>query len=112
MVEVRLRGVGLAVAALSVQPSTVDFGGVRLGTSTSRKITVVTWSQPVVARISGSDPDFVITKSGCTGPGGVCEVEVTFAPAAAGQRSGQLVVTAPACGGATASAALSGTGLP
>jgi len=112
-VEVSLRGVGLGVAPVHIQPSLVDFGGVRLGTAAASKLTVSTVGSnpqgPVVNITAG--PDFAITRNGCAGTSNPCEIEISFTPAAVGRRSAELVAAAPACGGATASATLTGTGV-
>ena len=66
-------------------------------------------------RVTGSDPgDFPIAADGCTGahllPGGICSLNLRFAPAAPGARSASLMITdgsgsphaVPLAGGGTA----------
>ena len=103
-------------AALSFSP--VDFGNVTTGkTSPAQSVTVTNTglSSIVPASIASNNAEFTITASTCTlnaflSPGQSCTVTVTFHPAAAGARNGQITIAETGFGAFSANGALTGTG--
>jgi hypothetical protein len=99
-------------AGISVSPSALGFGSVATGaTSPAQAVTVANTSGSAasVGTIATSG-DFRQTNTCGTSiaAGSSCTVNVTFAPTAAGSRTGTLTITA---GGITNTVALSGTGV-
>src|SRR3989454_2284113 len=114
-----LTGAGIA-PVVSISPGRLDFGPQPVGVVNDAQSILVqnTGDAPLdiqSVRITGSDPgDFPIVADGCTGahllPGGICSLNLRFAPAAPGSRSASLVITdgsgsphaVPLAGGGTA----------
>lgn len=112
---VTLSGNGLAPAQLQVQPTTLAFGDVLLGESTSRTLTI---SNSGGASLNLGDvdligADFSVTSDDCSqmtlAGGASCAVQLSFAPTQAGARSGSVTVAHDA--GDDATVTLSGNGV-
>jgi hypothetical protein len=116
-VTVALTGNAVAAGALTIAPTTEDFGAVTSGqTSTPTPFTIRnsggTATGSLNVSITGSDNvHFSLAQDHCTGQplvaGGSCQVQVVFAPTAVGARSATLTASAPM--GGTATAQLTGT---
>jgi ASPM-SPD-2-Hydin domain-containing protein/centrosomal CEP192-like protein len=122
---VQMTGAGVAVAAappvtgagLEVSSSTVAFGNVPVGTTSTQSITLTSTGTAAVvvsgAKLSGTG----FTLSGTTFPltltaGATATLSLQFDPAAAGAATGSLTISSDASSNGTAIAALSGTGVP
>lgn len=112
MLRVPLQGVG-AAGRLSVSPTRVDFGDVRLrGGSARRSLRVAnTGNAPVRPRaaLTRGASDFSLSGT-CPrlDPGESCELQTSFAPAAEGKREGTVTIRIPA--GEALAVQLTGTG--
>ena len=97
--------------AVSVSPGALGFGAVPTGTTSPAQTVTVTNSGNAAAPVSsiGASGDFSQTNTcgSSIAANSSCTVTVRFTPAASGNRSGTLTVTA---GGTTNTVALSGTG--
>ncbi|MFI5707037.1 discoidin domain-containing protein [Kribbella sp. NPDC051620] len=97
---------------ISTSPSALSFGSVATGASSSPQAVTVTNSGTAAASVSSvaTTGDFSQTNNcgSSIAAGGSCTVNVTFSPAAAGSRSGNLTVNAA---GVTSTVSLSGTGV-
>ncbi|GAA0928507.1 hypothetical protein GCM10009554_10080 [Kribbella koreensis] len=97
---------------ISVSPTALSFGSVATGASSSAQPVTVTNSGTAAAPVSSiaTTGDFSQTNNcgSSIAAGGSCTVNVTFSPAAAGSRSGNLTVNAA---GVTSTVSLSGTGV-
>jgi len=85
-----------ALAQLEVLPSAHDFGDIEVGTSAFTFVTVMNMGGSEVAldaAISGS-PEFTITSSvpASVAPGAIVDIQVTFAPSAAGYAAADLLI--------------------
>jgi hypothetical protein len=106
--------------ALSVTPSSLGFGSVAVGLTTSGRIVKITstGTAPLVVSdvsLGGANAwDFWLGNDGCTGkslsPGASCTFAVSFEPTAVGTRTATAIVTHNAPGG-PAVVSLSGAGL-
>ena len=104
---------------LSVSPTSIGFGSVRLGLATSgRTITVTsTGNAPLIissVSLGGANPDdFWLGNDGCSGvalaPGASCTVAVSFEPLRIGTRTATVTIVHNA--GTSSTVSLSGTGL-
>ena len=104
--------------AVSIGPSSVDFGQANLGTSVSRTVTVMSsGGAPVAiqtATVTGPDAsEFTAGQDQCSGanlaPGASCVVEIIFRPSTLGSRSASLML-ADAASGSPQSLSLAGVG--
>ncbi|HEX4255707.1 MAG TPA: choice-of-anchor D domain-containing protein, partial [Streptosporangiaceae bacterium] len=98
-------------SGVSVSPTALNFGSVATGSRSSAQTVTVsnpTGSAAAVSSIAATG-DFSQTNTcgSSIAAGGSCTVSVTFAPTAAGSRTGTLTVNA---GGVTSAVSLSGTG--
>lgn len=118
---VSLTGNGFVpTSGLSVSPTSIGFGSLRLGLATSgRTITVTsTGNAPLIVSsvsLGGANPgDFWLGNDGCSGvalsPGASCTVAVSFEPLRIGTRSATVTFVHNAGSGSTG-VSLSGTGL-
>lgn len=112
--SVALTGYGLSGASVVLNPSSLNFGNVIVGqTSTpaqSATISNVGGESLSVSQVSVTG-DFTLTANTCVGqiaPQSGCTVSLVFTPTAAGLRSGELIVND---GEGTQQIQLSGTGL-
>ncbi len=120
-----LASVGTAQPAITVAPAALAFAGQAVGTaSSSQTVTItntgnapLTVSQIAISLAAlplGPQAEFFETDT-CTGPsiapGGICTLEVSFAPAATGPRSATLTIFGNVSGG-QAQIALTGNGTP
>jgi hypothetical protein len=119
-----LSGTGqAAVPTATLLPSSLNFGSVTDGSTSSAKTSTLTDTSTTIAlKITGTTitganaSDFKITsastcpKSGTINPLATCTIFVTFTPGATGSRSATLTVNDNASGGQQ-TVALSGTGL-
>jgi len=103
---------------VSLNPTSLDFGTVQVGTPSSPQTVTVTNSGSAsltisTIAISGTNAsDFAQTNT-CTAviaPGGTCTISVTFTPGASGSRSGSVTITDNAPN-SPQSVPLSGTGV-
>jgi len=109
---------GTATSDVSVSATTLAFGTITHGTTTTMNLTVSNVgtlpSLTVSTALSGANPtDFVILTTGntCTtgvAPGGSCTLPVEFAPAAAASYAATLTITTN--GGVSPTVSLTGTG--
>jgi trimeric autotransporter adhesin len=107
-----------AAAPVASITASLNFGSVNVGaTSTAQTATLSnTGSAPLaIGTLSTGSGEFVVGGGTCSAGGALaagssCSVNVSFAPAAAGARSGALTITHNAAGGSSGSS-LSGTGV-
>ena len=112
-----LTGTGIPPATLGISPSTLDFGSVVQGSSSSMHTFTVsnmggTPSGVVSVGATGTNASEFIISNGCTGtlaPSAQCTFTMVFAPSSAGAKSAS--VTASATPGGSTSATLTATGL-
>ena len=113
---INLSGVGSGGSrgAISVAPTSLDFGSVPVGQHGPAKSVTVTNTgdgADEVTTVSVTEP-FAADGSGCVSkplqPGGTCTVRVTFTPTAGGDQSGKLMIATR--NGGSASVTLSGSG--
>ncbi len=110
-----LDGMGVAPGSLSFSPSSLAFGTVATGSSSTSSITAMNGGGVAVHPSAiGAGGDFSVTGGSCTvggaiAPGGTCTVNVTFSPSANGSRSGMLTIASDGTP-ATATAGLAGVG--
>jgi hypothetical protein len=113
---VALTGTGIAPVA-GVAPSSLSFGSVTLGTTSTAQTVTVSNSGSAVLSISSIVASTHFGQSGTCGAtlaaGSSCVVNVTFSPLAAGAASGSVTVTDNSGGvsGSTQIVTLSGTGV-
>ncbi len=97
---------------ISISPTAVGFGSVATGASSAAQAVTVTNSGTAAAPVTGDrvTGDFSQTNTcgSSIAAGSSCTVNVTFAPTAAGSRTGNLTITAS---GITNTVPLSGTGV-
>jgi hypothetical protein len=115
-VMVPVSGTGVLPGALSVTPAAVSFPATTVGTASSAMSVMVANSGglAVAGLAIGISGDFKSTASSCTATlagGASCTVLVAFEPTLSGGRQGFLTATSTTAGVASASSALSGTGL-
>jgi len=115
---VSLSGTGTA-AGVSLSLSSLTSGSTVVGTTTEAQSVTLTNTGPsdltiTSLAVSGDfalDPSTTCSASTPVAPSGTCTIAVTFAPTAAGARTGSVTITDNASGG-TQTIALSGTGTP
>jgi sugar lactone lactonase YvrE len=116
---VGLSGNGISVPRIRVTPNPVFFGNHRIGTTTTRTVTVasvgsLSLSVGSVSIVAGSLPDYSISADGCSGatliPGASCTIDVSFTPVENGFRDGTLRV--PSNAGPPVDVALIGSAGP
>jgi hypothetical protein len=110
---VALSGTGTAPAA-SLSPTSLNFGTVKVGTTSAPQTVTLTNTGTATLVVSGvaASGDFAaVAGAGCASlaPGARCTITVTFAPTAAGTRAGALSVADDAPG-SPQTVALSGSG--
>ncbi len=112
-----LSGTGVSAGSLSVSPGSLSYPATAVG-STSTAQTAV-FSNPGGVSISLNSPtvsnaSFIISSNSCgatLAAGATCSVGIAFAPAAAGSRSGTLMLTGGSGSSVTAQVDLSGSGV-
>ncbi|MFN8512852.1 MAG: choice-of-anchor D domain-containing protein [Chloroflexia bacterium] len=112
-------GVVAPVPTVTIQPTSLDFGDVQIGTtSPALPLTVTnTGSAPLnISTLGTGNAAFVLSANGCAGatlqPGESCVVGVTFTPAAVGQTTSVLQINDNAGGVATSQfVSLTGNGI-
>jgi hypothetical protein len=116
---VALSGTGLNPAVISVSPSSLTFAGQTVGVASSPQILTVsnTGGAPManvgfqIAGVSAANFSTGTTNCGATlASGGICTVQVSFTPAAAGGATASLVVSSSTSGVASVTVPLAGTG--
>jgi hypothetical protein len=113
---VSFSGTGSVPAGISLNPSSLSFSGTAIGQTSA--------SQTIVVANPGASPlntpalvvtgDFQISTNTCSGalaPSGSCNVQIDFAPTAAGGRTGTLTVSSTTPLVQPVTATLSGTGI-
>jgi hypothetical protein len=106
---------GTAVGSLSVNASSVPFGGIVVNSTAAQSVTLTAGASPVTvsaASITGTG----FSVSGMTFPvtlnaGQTATLNIEFAPLASGSYTGQLTISSN-CAGGSISVSLSGTGDP
>ncbi len=88
--------------SLGLSPSSLDFGGARVGTTSDPQTITVTNQTGGVLTISSVEVsgDFAQSNT-CTGPlaaSASCTIDVTFTPTALGARTGEITITSDAAG--------------
>ncbi|HEX4064730.1 MAG TPA: choice-of-anchor D domain-containing protein [Acidobacteriaceae bacterium] len=111
---VTLSGTGLAPPGASATPTSINFGGLAVGTtSTSATVTVTNSGGFALTNLAASiTTGFAIASNNCPatlGLGAACQIGVTFSPSAASAATGTLTVSAANLT-APLSVALSGSG--
>ncbi|HEY3595501.1 MAG TPA: choice-of-anchor D domain-containing protein, partial [Polyangiaceae bacterium] len=108
-VSVPLSGTGIPQGALSIVPSNQDFASIVVGSQSAPiTFTVTNTGQTATSTLTTQvdNTDFEFADDTCGGktldPGVTCTISVLFAPSAAGQKGGDLVVSA-STGGSTSS---------
>lgn len=113
---IALSGTGVAATeVLSFSATTLGFGSVNTGSSSTQNVTVTNKGNAnvVISQISESGAGFTLSGAGAPvtiTPGQVLTFSVVFMPSTAGAVSGTVTVTSNASGSPTA-IALSGTGV-
>ncbi|HEY6444927.1 MAG TPA: choice-of-anchor D domain-containing protein [Acidobacteriaceae bacterium] len=112
---VALSGTGLAPPQLSVAPLSMDFGGVTINTSsTTQTVTLTNVGGYSLSSLTAAiTPGFSIASNNCTSTLALtssCQIGIDFAPAAMGNQSGSLTLSASNLP-AAAVVGLTGTGL-
>ncbi|HEY0785409.1 MAG TPA: choice-of-anchor D domain-containing protein [Acidobacteriaceae bacterium] len=109
-----LTGAGLAPGALTLTPGSLSYGAVVLGKTATLGVSVTdTGGVAVQMGTPSASGDYRIVSNTCGGSlaaGASCSLQVLFAPAAVGTRSGLLTVPGAIAGGQV-TAALEGTGV-
>jgi hypothetical protein len=85
---------GVTIAP-TLSPSRLDFGSVGIGGSTTRRLTLSSGSNKLAYTLTTSEPNEFTTGGGCPNPlaaGRRCSLEVSFSPAAIGQRPARLTI--------------------
>ncbi|MCI0355070.1 MAG: choice-of-anchor D domain-containing protein, partial [Acidobacteria bacterium] len=99
---VDLTGLGVNPPAVSLSPASLNFGDQVVGTTSVAQPLTLTNSGGSTLTISSitASGDFARTSTcgSSLGAGGSCSISVTFAPTAAGTRSGQISVSSDAAG--------------
>ncbi len=109
---VALTGNGLAPAGVSLTPSSMAFGEIGVGLSSTAQVVTLTNNGGATLSITSLAPtgDFILAASNCTNTlaaSAACSATLIFSPTTAGARTGSLIATTSA---GTKSAALSGVG--
>ncbi len=103
---------------IDVQPSSLDFGGVQVGSSKTMSVTVSNLGEQVlqitdVSVVGQNANEFSYTTDCLTapvGPGSSCTVDVTFSPTSEGSKSAELRISSNDPDEPTVTVPLSGTG--
>jgi len=105
-----------SVPAVTLSPTTLNFGSQSVGSSASQTLTVTNSGSAALtvssASVSGTNASDFTVVNGCTAsvaPGSHCTISVTFDPAAAGTRTATLSIADNATG-SPQTVAISGTG--
>jgi sugar lactone lactonase YvrE len=113
----------VVVPTAAISPPSYAFASQQSGTTSAPEVftysntgsIAITIASPGVSLSGGNAGNFAITSNGCAaqtlGPGGSCQVSVTFAPNAVGNRTTSLQISDIAGGASQSSASLSGTGV-
>jgi uncharacterized repeat protein (TIGR01451 family) len=109
-----LTGTGTA-PALSLSPTSLDFGQQHVGTSDAQTVVVTnTGTASLIVGIPATTGDFTADATACNNqpvlPGQTCDITVTFSPSTTGPQSGNLSVTSNAASSPD-TVALTGTGV-
>ena len=107
-----LTGTGATPAAIVVDPTSVNFGTVTLGSSSAAQSVTISNTGGVAATLQGLSVsgDYAVSANTCgssLGPSAGCTVGIVFTPTASGTRMGVLTVTDSV---GTQTAALTGVG--
>lgn len=107
-----LSGTGLAPAGVSLTPTSLAFGEIGVGLSSQPQVVTLTNNGGVTLTISSLAPtgDYVLVSTNCgtsLSAGSACSATLLFAPTAAGERAGSLVLNSSI---GMKSVALSGVG--
>ncbi len=95
-----LGGTGAATDPLTAAPSSLSFGNVKVGSSTTLSVVVTnpkTWNQTLTA-FTTTGSEFTVTGPSLPltlAPGKTVTLTVTFSPTAAGTAGGSVFITAP-----------------
>jgi uncharacterized repeat protein (TIGR01451 family) len=108
-----LTGTGTA-PAVSLSPTSLDFGQQHIGTSQTQTVTLTnTGTASLIVGVAGTTGDFTADATACSEqpvlPGQSCPVIVRFSPSTTGPQSGTLSITSNAASSPTV--ALFGTGV-
>ena len=117
-----LTGAGIAVGALTLTPSTANFGSAAVGTTSPPMTFTATNGTgstlgPITTMLSGpAANEFTIIGNACTAPslpaGAACAIQLVFSPVSTGAKTATLTMTGSANGSAfTATSALAGTAI-
>jgi hypothetical protein len=113
--EVPVTGTGVAVAGISLSPSSLTFASQGVDTTSSAQSVTLTnggTASLAISSISASGSFAETNNCGSTvGAGSSCTIEVTYTPTATGGSSGTLSV-ADSATGSPQSVTLAGTGVP
>src|SRR5258706_8988215 len=108
--------VGAITSQLTASPSTLSFGNINVGASSSQNVTLTNSSSAniTISNVSISGPGFNVSgvPSGLIlATGKTATLNVTFAPTASGSVTGSVIVTSNAIN-STVTISLSGSGVP
>jgi CSLREA domain-containing protein len=83
---------------LTVSPNPLGFGKVKMGNAPVKSVTLHNKSTTIdmISNVLVTGPFFSLQDNGCAAgvpPGGTCQISVSFAPMARGNKSGKLVFT-------------------
>ena len=97
--SVALSGTGVAPPGVSATPTSISFGGIAVGSTSSAQTVTVTNSggYPLAALAASVTAGFAISSNNCPPTLAVasnCQIALTFAPAAAGAITGTLTIAA------------------
>jgi len=119
--ELMLRGTGVEAApsSVSARPPNLSFGAVAIGQRLTRNLLIQNQGKGVeiasIAIEGGTRREFVISQNDCPmgnlADGRSCQLEITFAPAAAGGREAVIVITHSG-GAGELRVSLDGSGIP
>jgi len=112
--SVNLQGQGVSTSRFSLSASALSFGGVAVGQSASRTLSVLnTGSEPLVHPVVATTSAYLGATHNCPATlnaGSSCDVNVEFAPGSPSALNGQVQVTFNTVGSLSASATGEGTG--
>ncbi|MDR3793258.1 MAG: choice-of-anchor D domain-containing protein [Terracidiphilus sp.] len=110
---VQLTGTGTSGGTMTMNPGTLDFGTVGVGTTSTVQSAMATNASSVAVSVTSAiaSAPFVVTGDLCSGTSlaanSACQIKVAFAPTASGTATGTLIVTDSA---GTQTVTLTGTG--